>query len=58
MKVSLYGDGGEIEAMERERVRIVGEMERLGAGCGREEKGDGEGVVVVELFKWLWTTLR
>lgn len=30
----------------------MGEMERLGAGCGREEKGDGEGVVVVELFKW------
>lgn len=25
----------------------MGEMERLGAGCGREEKGDGEGVVVV-----------
>lgn len=36
----------------------MGEMERLGAGCGREEKGDGEDVVVVELFKWLWTTLR
>lgn len=29
----------------------MGEMERLGAGCGREEKGDGEGVVVVE--QWL-----
>ena len=34
-------------------MKVAGEMERLGAGGveGREERSEGDGVVVVELFK-------